>query len=191
MRRDLRDVNAHDMGAPPDPIGLEGVDPLSADVYAAFRQATHLNRQLFMRLLADKGGHPGRTMLLGALAGHEGIAQRDLAERMHLARPTVTIMLQKLEHEGLIERWDDPDDQRLTRIRLTDSGRAQTGTMSDTLSRYLDVTIGSLSETDRTELARLLRLMNDNIAVVLKDLDEPAAEVRHPDHAPQPAEGQA
>jgi DNA-binding MarR family transcriptional regulator len=164
-------VNPHDFTAPPDPIGPEGGDPLSADVFAAFQQATHLHRQLFMRLLADKGGHPGRTMVLGVLATHEGIAQRDLAEQMHLARPTITIMLQKMEHEGLIERWDDPDDQRLTRIRLTDAGRAQSRLMADTLSRYVGASIGTLSETDRTELARLLGLMNDNTAAALKELD--------------------
>jgi DNA-binding MarR family transcriptional regulator len=164
-------MDGHGFSTPSRRIGPEGIDPLSADVFAAFRQAMHLNRQLFMRLLADKGGHPGRTMVLGMLAEHEGIAQRDLAEGMHLARPTITIMLQKMEHDGLIERWDDPEDQRLTRIRLTDAGRAQGTQMADAMSRYVDTTIGSLSEADRKELARLLGLMNDNTAAALKELE--------------------
>jgi DNA-binding MarR family transcriptional regulator len=164
-------MNPHGFGTPPDPPDLEGIDPSSAAVLSAFRRTMHLNRQLFMRLAADKGGHPGRTVLLGMLAGHEGISQKDLAEKMHLARPTVTIMLQKMESEGLIERWDDPEDQRLTRIRLTDAGRAQGMDMGDAYARYVDITIGTLSEADRIEFARLLGLMSDNIAAALKELD--------------------
>ena len=163
--------HSHHHGAPLDPPDISGIDPLSASVLTAFRRASHLNRQLFMRLYADTGGHPGRTVVLGMLAGNEGISQRDLAEKMHLARPTVTIMLQKMEHEGLIERWDDPDDQRLTRIRLTEDGRAKGKAAGDAYSRYVNATIGAMSEPDRTEFARLLDVLNEKTAAALKELD--------------------
>ncbi len=160
-----------DHGPLHEPPNIPGIDPSSQSVLSAFRMATHLNRQLFMRLASDKGGHPGRTVLLTMLAKHDGISQRDLAEKMHLARPTITIMLQKMEHEGLIERWDDPDDQRLTRIRLTEAGRAQSRDMGDVYARYVNATIGAMTEPDRAEFARLLGLLNDNIAATLKELD--------------------
>jgi MarR family transcriptional regulator, organic hydroperoxide resistance regulator len=158
-------------GGHPDPIDLQGVDPTSAGVLTAFRRQLHLNRQLFMRLAAGKGGHPGRTVVLGMLKGHDGIAQRDLADKLHLARPTITIMLQKMEHEGLIERWDDPDDQRLTRIRLTDAGRAQATDLGDAYKEGIDATIGTLTEAERLELTRLLELLNERTASALKELD--------------------
>ena len=163
--------HSHHHGGPLDPPDLSGIDPLSASVLSSFRKASHLNRQLFMRLNTDTGGHPGRTVVLGMLAGNEGITQRDLAEKMHLARPTVTIMLQKMEHEGLVERWDDPDDQRLTRIRLTEDGRGQSKAMGDAYARYVNATIGSMSEADRTEFARLLEVLNDKTAAAMKELD--------------------
>ena len=161
----------HGHGPLHEPPNFPGIDAVSQQVLSAFRMSTHLNRQLFMRLAADRGGHPGRTVVLSMLAGHEGISQRDLAEKMHLARPTITIMLQKMEHEGLIERWDDPDDQRLTRIRLTETGRAESTNMGDVYARYVNATIGAMSETDRAEFARLLGLLNDNISATLKELD--------------------
>jgi DNA-binding MarR family transcriptional regulator len=164
-------MDGHDFGTPPEPPDPEGIDPASAVVLSSFRKAMHLNRQLFMRLAGGAGGHPGRTVVLGMLAGHEGISQKDLAEKMHLARPTVTIMLQKMESEGLIERWDDPDDQRLTRIRLTESGRAEGKNMGDSYARYVDLTIGKMPEADRAEFARLLDLLSDNIATALKELE--------------------
>ena len=164
-------MDGHHFGTPPEPPDLEGIEPSSAVVLSSFRKAMHLNRQLFMRLAGGAGGHPGRTVVLGMLAGHEGISQKDLAEKMHLARPTVTIMLQKMEGEGLIERWDDPDDQRLTRIRLTGSGREQSKCVGDSYARYVDLTIGKMPEADRAEFARLLDLLSDNIATALKELE--------------------
>lgn len=155
----------------PDPTELDGIDPLSAAALAAFRKTSHLNRQLLMRLVAGKGGHPGRTLVLGVLARNDGISQKDLAETMHLARPTVTIMLQKMEHEGLIERWDDPDDQRLTRIRLTEAGREQGKMLGDAYKGYIESTLGALSEKDRTEFVRILGLLNDHTAAALKELE--------------------
>lgn len=152
-------------------IDLEGVDPVAASVVTEFRTATHLNRHLMLRLAAGKGGHPGRAIVLGVLAGNDGIAQKDLAEKMHLARPTITIMLQKMEHEGLIERWDDPDDQRLTRIRLTDAGRAHAKAFGDAFKTHIAKTVGALSDTDRAELARLLGLLNDKTTAALKELE--------------------
>lgn len=165
--------HGHGFGGPGhhDPIDLEGIDPLSADVLTAFRKQMHLTRQVFMRLAAGKGGHSGRTLVLGMLAGHDGISQKDLAEKMHLARPTITIMLQKMESEGLIERWDDPEDQRLTRIRLTGAGRAQSKILGDAYKSFIDSTMGALSEADRTELARLLELLNETTAAALKELE--------------------
>jgi DNA-binding MarR family transcriptional regulator len=124
-----------------------------------------------MRMPTGSGGHPGSAVVLNVLAENEGITQRDLAEKLHLARPTITAMLQKLEHGGLIERWDDPDDQRLTRIRLTEAGRAQSKAMSEAYAHYVNATIGALSEADRTEFARLLELLNDLTAATLKELD--------------------
>jgi DNA-binding MarR family transcriptional regulator len=153
------------------PIDLAGIDPLSASVLTSFRKAMHLNRQLLMRIAAGKGGHPGRTVVLGMLAGNDGISQKDLAEKMHLARPTVTIMLQKMEHEGLIERWDDVEDQRLTRIRLTDAGHAIAKSVGDAYKTFVDSTIGTLSEKDRAEFVRILDLLNHSTAAALKELE--------------------
>jgi len=161
----------HHHHGPPEPDDIAGIDPLSAAVLSAFRKASHLNRQLFMKMAADTGGHSGSTIVLNVLAKNEGITQRDLAEKLHLARPTVTTMLQKLEQHGLVERWDDPDDQRLTRIRLTDAGRDRSKAMGDTYARYVNLTIGALSEAERTELVRLFELLNDKTTTAIRELD--------------------
>jgi MarR family transcriptional repressor of mepA len=119
------------------------------------------------RLMAEKGGHPGAAAVLRVLSAHEGISQRDLAVTLHVSRPTVTAMLQKMEQAGLVERWDDEADHRLTRIRLTPEGRARSEELRSSFSDFVDATIGAMPEADRRELARLLDLLSDNAEAAL------------------------
>jgi DNA-binding MarR family transcriptional regulator len=98
-------------------IAPEGVDQLSFDVFRALMNTFKLNGRLLGRTMAGHGGHPGQAGCLWALGSGEGISQRELAEKVGLAPPTVTAMLQKMERGGLIERTGDENDQRVTRRR--------------------------------------------------------------------------
>jgi DNA-binding MarR family transcriptional regulator len=158
--------------------GADVADPLSSEVFAQYRRVMHLNRQLLMRMTSEQGGHPGQSGCLQVIAHREGISQRELADMMHLSAPTVTTMLQKLERNGLIERADDPSDQRVTRLKLTDAGRALNDDLRVARHRHLAATIGALSETDQQEFARILALLGDNAEAALKHLEEEEAPKR-------------
>jgi DNA-binding MarR family transcriptional regulator len=153
---------------------FDGVDPLSAAVLSAMRKTMHLNRQILMKIIGiEKGGRPGRAGVVRALSAREGISQKELAEVLHLSAPTVTRMLQGLEHDGLVARWTDEADQRITRIRLTDAGRVQSDKQRGAFEAYIASTVGTLSDDDKRELARLLTIVATNTADALKNLDAP------------------
>jgi DNA-binding MarR family transcriptional regulator len=146
---------------------FDGADPVAASVLAAFRRISHLNRQLLMKIVGARGGHPAQAGCLRMLAAHEGVSQRELAEMLHLSPPAVTTTLQKLETDGLIERTSDAADQRLTRIHLTEEGRARSEEMRASFLEFLDTTIGRLSKADQLELERLLATLADYTAEAL------------------------
>lgn len=152
-------------GAPPGPP--EGVDALSYEVFRALMTTQKLNGRLLGRTMAGHGGHPGQAGLLWALGAGEGISQRELAEKVRLSPPTVTAMLQKLERAGLVERHADERDQRVTRIRLTDEGRTLDRDLRAAHGAYISSVIGTLSEKDRRDLARLLGKLAANIEAAL------------------------
>jgi MarR family transcriptional regulator, organic hydroperoxide resistance regulator len=135
---------------------LDGVDELSSRVFRAFLAALRLHKHQMMMTLATRGIHPGQALCLRVVAERDGISQRDLADALHLARPTVTKMVQALERSGAVERRHDPDDQRLTRVYLTGGGRELATEMHGVAADYVNATIGTLPEDDRRELARLL-----------------------------------
>ena len=141
--------------------------PLPYQVFGAFHQLMHSNRQLMLRRLAGRGAHPGQTFCLRELARDDGITQSDLAERLKVARPTVTVMLQKMEKAGLIERRSDEQDQRYTRIYLTDAGRVLQDDMHRQVDEMILDVVAPLSEKDQAELLRLLNALNENIVLAL------------------------
>lgn len=153
---------------------LAGADEASsALVFRAFLNAMRLHRQLMIKTLTARGANPGQAFCLRLLAAHEGISQRDLAEMLHLARPTVTRMLQAIEKSGMVERRPDAADQRLTRVYLTAAGRDRERAVSAVASDYVDQTIGTLPAADRRELTRLLGELAESLSRALAVTDEP------------------
>lgn len=145
------------------PSHLDGVDRLSSDVFRALLRTIRSHRRLMMQTLADRGMHPGQAMVLRLLGANDDIAQRDLAEGLHVARPTVTKMLHSMERAGLVRRHPDRDDQRLTRVRLTAAGRAEEKRMRAAAADYVNATIATMRDDDRRELARLLDTLSGAI----------------------------
>jgi DNA-binding MarR family transcriptional regulator len=79
---------------------------------------------LLTRLLAaELGGELSRTEvgLLSTLsAGPRRIT--DLAERERLKQPTMTLLVQRLEQQGLVSRVRHADDGRVVLVSLTEAG---------------------------------------------------------------------
>lgn len=167
----MRHCHPHE-GPLHEPPDIEGLDPLTAGVFSAFKRSMRLNRQLMGRMLGEQGGHPGQAMCLTVLSRSDGITQRELADLLHLAAPTVTAMLQKMEKAGLLERWTDSKDQRLTRIRLTDEGRCHAAALAEAHATYLRVSIGSLPVEEQRELKRLFERLADNVEEALRELGD-------------------
>lgn len=148
---------------------LEGVDPLSVDVFRAFKRSVILNRHLMTLRLAEEDQHPAQAGCLLTLANSDGISQSDLADMLHVSRPTVTTMLQKMEAAGTIERRSDEHDQRITRLYLTPRGREVAERMRTVHADVIGSMIGSLSEEDRRTLLRLLGDLNERAASRLRE----------------------
>ncbi|MCU0477080.1 MAG: MarR family transcriptional regulator, partial [Anaerolineae bacterium] len=115
-------------------------------------------------LLSQFDLHPGQEQILFRLFAEEGQPQAALAELLCVEPPTVTKMLQRMERRGWIERRGDPDDARLSRVYLTEAGRALQADIDrawDELERSMT---HSLTEAERALLMRLFGQMQDDLS---------------------------
>lgn len=147
----------------------EGVDAASIDAFRAFKRAMMLHRRLLMASFPEEPIHPAQAGCLQALAHRDGMGQSDLAEMLHVSRPSVTTMLQRMETAGLIERRADEADSRITRVYITGEGRSVAERMRAGFVDMLKTSIGWLPDSDKRELARILGSHNDHVEDVLKE----------------------
>jgi DNA-binding MarR family transcriptional regulator len=75
------------------------------------------------RRLREHGASLWNWVLLREAATAEGASQRELASLMRIEPPTLVRHLDKLTHDGLVERHPDPHDRRVVRVVVTDAGR--------------------------------------------------------------------
>lgn len=147
----------------------EEIDDATMQAFRAFKRAMMLHRRLLMATFAEEHMHPAQAGCLQALAHRDGMSQSDLAEILHVSRPTVTTMLQRMEAAGVIERRADEADSRITRVYLTEAGRALAERMHAGFVDMLSVSMGSMSDADKREFTRILGGVNDHVEAVLKE----------------------
>ncbi len=85
--------------------------------------AAHLIEARLRDALAATGLQPRQARMLMAIAELGPIKQSQLAQAFDLAPPTMTVMLTRLEHEGLVDRHSQAGNKQ-NAIALTDAGRA-------------------------------------------------------------------
>nr|WP_320131551.1 MarR family transcriptional regulator [uncultured Holophaga sp.] len=141
---------------------LEGADETALAVAEAFRHIQFLRQRLLGRRLAVHGLPPAQGACLRALGDHGEMTQRELGRVLDLSPAALTGLLQRMESSGLVERWSDPGDQRVMRVRPGETGRALQAKAGEAHRWILDQTLLPLPEADRLELLRLLRAVGAN-----------------------------
>jgi MarR family transcriptional regulator, organic hydroperoxide resistance regulator len=127
-------------------------------------QVHKAHRQLAEAALNKLGVHTGQEMILLQLWIEEGIPQSQLAASMEVEPPTATKMLQRMERAGLIERRTDPMDARVSRVYLTERGRALEQPVLDVWKQLETQTVADLSLTEQALLHRLLMQVLTNLS---------------------------
>ena len=104
----------------------------------------------------------GRLILM-ELAKRDGITQLDLVNATHLKAPTISVSLQKLEHEGLVMRRPDDYDLRATRVFLTEKGRELDNRVRKRIYEEEAHAMADLTDEEREILMKLLGKIKRNL----------------------------
>ncbi len=126
----------------------------------------HLHRTRIQQLFEALGLYQGQPPLLRQLWDEEGLTQTELAARLQIAPATVTKMLQRMEKTGFIQRQPDAEDQRISRVYLTDAGRAVQDRVEEVFRTLEAETFANLTLEESLLLRRLLLQLRDNLVQV-------------------------
>lgn len=110
--------------------------------------------------LVPLGLHSGQELLLNQLWQQDGLTQSELIGRLGVEPPTVTKTVQRLERAGFLHRTPDPDRPRVSRVWLTDAGKAVREPVEQIWARMDEELLGTFDTDERDVFARLLRAMS-------------------------------
>ncbi len=126
----------------------------------------HIGRLLDERLrapLARAGVHHGQGRVLDALQRHGRLTVGELATGLYIAQPTATVMAQRMQSDGFIERWIDPEDNRRVMLELTERGRSAAHAVRRAWKDAEDELCALLPPAERLRLRLLLEGLRDGL----------------------------
>ena len=136
-------------------------DPQTLDF--ALARVSHLHYQRVHELLEAIGLYRGQPQVLSALWQQEGLTHGELAARLHNTPATMTKMLQRMENAGFILRKPDSADQRVSRVYLTEAGRAIQEQVQYVWVRMEAEVFAGFNEDEREQLRDFLLRLRKNL----------------------------
>jgi len=106
---------------------------------------------------------PSHGSILVHLLTGEKYTMKELAEKIHRTKPTVTVLIDKLVNLGYVTKEKSNEDSRVTFITLTEKGfelRTSFNTISETLNA---VVYKDLSEEDAEYFEATLQKISRNL----------------------------
>ena len=122
----------------------------------------------FSRAL-ERRTHPhgvssGQWRFLRVLWIEDGLTQRELSRRVGLREPTTVTALKGLEKNGLIHRWQSPEDRRKLHVYLTPKARQLRSVLSPFVIEVNELATQGLSPAEVATLQDLLRKVGRNLS---------------------------
>ena len=95
-------------------------------------------------------------LILHILSEEDGIAQKELARRMHIRPQSLTGALEKLEKDGFIERHRSESDKREQIVYITEPGLEREKIQAKVRDKSVEKLFAVLDKEEKKELYKLL-----------------------------------
>ncbi|MGF0031738.1 MarR family winged helix-turn-helix transcriptional regulator [Bariatricus sp. SGI.154] len=144
-----------------------------ASVFIIMHQLLHLSKYQAMKGMEDVGLKPSQAGVLFVLNCEGKLSQRELAEKIGITPPSMTVALRKLEDQGYIVKEPDKEDQRIIRILLSDKGKECIEELKGIMESMEELLFQGISPEEKMFFRRLILEMRKNLlkSKDFKDMD--------------------
>lgn len=111
--------------------------------------------QMFQSI--DAGAAGMRAILLCLADGQENVTASRISDYMKVSTARVTVLLQKMEARGLIEKERDPEDNRRVKVVLSARGRELAAQMQEQVNAHVKAMIDQIGMERMLEFAAILQ----------------------------------
>lgn len=108
---------------------------------------------------------PSHGGILSCLFNEEKYTMKDLSEKIHRTKPTVTVLVDKLVTLGYVIKEKSENDSRITFISLTEEGKNLQPIFNEVSDELNDVVYKNLSE-------ETINMLQENVTLILQNFDD-------------------
>lgn len=102
-------------------------------------------------------------LLVLSRSGDKPVRQGTLAEWVGVEGPSLVRLIDVLEAEGLVERWEDASDRRAKTLHLTPKGRQTADEIEAVMKRMRSSLIADIDAGDLDNAVRVLSILEDRL----------------------------
>ncbi|MEW9502808.1 MarR family winged helix-turn-helix transcriptional regulator [Jeotgalibacillus marinus] len=137
-------------------------DSCSKETQIAF-QLYGITKQILPKFERCTGISQSRLELLHKLYEVDEISQTALQKEVNIDRAAVTRHLKQLEDKEIVTRRKNPEDNRITFVRLTDQGRNRIVAYQEEKQLFITKVLKDFKEEERSVLLDMLTRIQHNI----------------------------
>lgn len=137
------------------------------NIIALTSRLTEKAHKLIIRELTERGiegivpSHGGILMLL---FNGEKFTMKELADKIHRTKPTVTVLVDKLIHLGYVTKEKCSEDSRVTWIRLTKKGEELEPSFNEISAYVNSIVYKDITEEEVEMMQRGLKKIIGNLS---------------------------
>ncbi|KZL89600.1 MarR family winged helix-turn-helix transcriptional regulator [Clostridium magnum] len=141
------------------------LNKLSGDLYSLM---LYLHRKFFnpSEITKNLPIPPSHIKVIIHLAHHGACSISEAAKNLTISKPNMTPIIDKLISEGMVTRYNDPNDRRILRIELTEKAHEFIKEQEEAIKNNLAQKISSLDSKDLEALNTHVRGITDIILKV-------------------------
>ncbi|HEY2492070.1 MAG TPA: MarR family winged helix-turn-helix transcriptional regulator [Paenibacillus sp.] len=129
-----------------------------------FGKLQSLNKQISTKFERCAGISPSRLQILNQLYQVDEISQTTLQKEVKIDNAAVTRHLKQLEVAGMVSRRNNPDDNRVTLVTLTDHGRQEIIAYKNEKQQFITQLLKDFDDHERSALSDMLNRMINHIS---------------------------
>ena len=137
------------------------------NMIALMSRITELTNRMIvdeLKMRGIQGIVPSQGGILLKLFSGRQYTMQEMAAAIHRTKPTVTVLVAKLEEQGYVQRTKSPEDSRVTLLHITEQGRALEPVFQEVSAKLNALVYQGLTEEKAQAMTTALRQILERLA---------------------------
>lgn len=137
------------------------------NMIALMSRITELTNRMIvdeLKMRGIQGIVPSHGGILVKLFSGRQYTMQEMAAAIHRTKPTVTVLVAKLEEQGYVQRTKSPEDSRVTLLHITEQGRAMEPVFQEVSAKLNALVYQGLTEEKAQAMTTALRQILERLA---------------------------